>query len=76
MPLYYLHIVDGTEVIRDEEGADFDSLASAEAEARASANDLSIQSLREGTVDRTRSIEVVDESGKRCAVFPVLYRMN
>jgi hypothetical protein len=63
MTRYFFHIRDGWEVIPDEEGMEFSTPDLAEAEAYASARDLSISGNPCGSRFAAYAIELVDEAG-------------
>jgi len=64
MPRYFFHIRQGEDFIPDDEGAEFEDLESAKAEAAHSCRDLAIQELRDGGQVTLWEIEIRDESGK------------
>jgi len=71
MPVFYLHISDGDELIRDPEGAYFHDLDAARAEAIHSARELMADSIvSEGRIGVERSMEVSDELGVRLLIVP------
>ena len=51
MTHYFFHICSRTERIEDREGADFDTLDAALAEARLAAREILAEDLRKGHVD-------------------------
>lgn len=60
---YFIHIVTANERIRDPEGAEFDSLASARDEASRSARDLMADELRAGrTLPLGWLVQIEDET--------------
>lgn len=67
MTHYFFHICSPTERIEDREGADFDTLEAALAEARLAAREILAEDLRRGNVDETRLFEIVDERGELMA---------
>ncbi len=70
MTHYFFHICSRTERIEDREGADFDTLDAALAEARLAAREILAEDLRKGRVDETRLFEIVDERGQLMARVP------
>lgn len=70
MTHYFFHICSRTERIEDREGADFDTLDAALAEARLAAREILAEDLRKGYVDETRLFEIVDERGELMARVP------
>ncbi|HEY2007648.1 MAG TPA: hypothetical protein VGH23_01570 [Rhizomicrobium sp.] len=64
MPLYFFHIRKGEDFIRDDEGAEFEDLEDAQAEAAHSCRDLAVQEMRDGGCVTCCSVEIWDESGK------------
>jgi hypothetical protein len=62
--LYHFHIRDHGTLIRDEEGSELPDLAAAQAEARASSQDLMIEELKCGINSPDRSIEITDADGR------------
>jgi hypothetical protein len=71
VPLYYFHIRDGNELIRDEEGTELPDPAAAKAEALASARDLAMDEIRSECRVDGRLIEVVSEFGNTIEIVPV-----
>jgi hypothetical protein len=71
MPLLFLHIRNGANLIRDLEGASFPDLASARAEAIASARELMCQSiLSHGRLGIERRFEITNDIGEVEIVVP------
>ena len=68
--LYYFHIHDGENVIKDHEGAYFATFELAEKEARASARDLASHLVRGGKSLEGRGMEIADEFGTRLSFLP------
>ena len=60
---FYFHIRDGEQIIPDLEGSELPNLAAALAEARHSARDFCIDSLRGGAMVNGRRIEIADGAG-------------
>ena len=70
MTRYFFHICSRTERIEDWEGADFDTLEAALAEARLAAREILAEDLRKGQVDETRRFEIVDDQGRLVGRLP------
>ena len=70
MTHYFFHICSRTERIQDREGADFETLEAALAEARLAAREILAEDLRKGRIDDTRLFEIVDEWGQLVARLP------
>ena len=70
MTHYFFHICSRTERIQDREGADFETLEAALAEARLAAREILAEDLRKGRIDETRLFEIVDEWGQLVARLP------
>ena len=66
MPRFYFHIRDSGGLIRDENGAEFDSLSEAHREAIALAKSVVAEMYEIGDVVDGQTIEISDASG---AVF-------
>jgi hypothetical protein len=67
MPLYYLHIRSGPDLLKDEEGFDLVDLAAAHAEAVKGARSLMSADVLDGTLQLDQSIEIHDASGRSLA---------
>lgn len=64
MPRYFTHLYNN-EVLRDERGEEFASLAEAQVAARTSASELIAEHIAEGiVVDLNHHLEVEDETGQ------------
>jgi uncharacterized protein DUF6894 len=63
MPRYFFHIRHGWTVVPDEEGMEFPNLFHAEVEGYASARDLAVAALYNGSVLPADAVEVADEDG-------------
>ena len=70
MPRFYLHIKDGSYLIRDEEGVDLPSAAHARAEALASARDLCANAIRAGKDITADAYVIADENGSHLIFMP------
>jgi len=70
MTHYFFHICSRTERIQDREGADFETLEAALAEARLAAREILAEDLRKGRIDEKRLFEIVDEWGQLVARLP------
>jgi hypothetical protein len=69
MQLFYLHVSDGDELIRDPEGAYFPDLDAARAEAIHSARELMAESIAsEGRIGMQRCMVVSNTLGVRLIV--------
>lgn len=70
MPRYFTHFYN-SEVMRDEQGEVFASLAEARMGARTSASELIAEHIEQGfVVDLSHRLEVVDEDGQVVIVLP------
>lgn len=76
MSHYFFHICGRNERIEDLEGADFDTLQAAIAEARLAAREILAEDVRKGQVDDTRLLEIVDEQGRLVARMPFADAIN
>jgi len=65
MPIYYLHLRNGDQVIPDLEGVDLPDLATAKDEALHSARELMSFEVIRGELNLDQSIEI-QESGGEC----------
>ena len=70
MPRFYLHIKDGTDLIRDEEGMDLPSAAHARAEALVSARELWADAIRAGRDVGADADVIAGEDGKHLTFVP------
>lgn len=61
MTHYFFHICSRTERIEDREGADFDTLDAALAEAHLAKREILAEDLRKGPVDETRCFDMEAE---------------
>ena len=64
MPTYFLHIQEGGDSIRDQEGHDYADLASAQDEAIAGARSLVSASAQLGVLPLSHQIRIADETGQ------------
>lgn len=71
MPRYYIDMRDEHGLIPDEEGAEFDTLQLALAEAKASAQDIAHQNIRNRRSIDASCVEVRDERGQVVAALTV-----
>ena len=70
MPLFFLHIRQGDDLVKDLEGQEFPDLESARQDATAGAREILAERVRAGEgVDGDR-IDVCDESGTVLATVP------
>ena len=74
MPHYYFHIRDKSRLIRDERGAEFDSLSEAHHEAIKLAKSVVAEMHEVGDVVAGQAIEVSDASGAVLETIPLLKR--
>ena len=70
MPLYYLHIRDGEQLIRDEEGVELPSVMSAKSEAEQAARELLAEKVRAGDIIDGQEFEIYDAWGNRMLNVP------
>jgi hypothetical protein len=70
MPRFYLHIKDGTDLIRDQEGIDVPSAAHARAKALASARELWADAIRAGRDVRADAYVIAGEDGQQLTFVP------
>jgi hypothetical protein len=63
MPIFYLHLFNGTGAIPDEEGKELPDLEAARALALASIRDIVSAEASEGQIDLRGRIEIADETG-------------
>ena len=70
MPRFYLHIKNGTNLIRDEEGIDLPSVAHARAEAIISARELWADSIRAGRDVGVDAYVIASEDGQQLTFAP------
>jgi hypothetical protein len=66
MPRYFFNVYND-ETSLDEEGSDFPDLAAARAHAIAGARSLMSDTLKEGRIDLSHHIAIVDEDGRLLA---------
>jgi hypothetical protein len=71
MHRFFFHIVDGTTVILDDEGALFKNREIAFAEAQASARDLAVQCIRNCQELAGRAILMTDEKAHYLLSVPL-----
>ena len=62
MPLYYMHVCNGTGFVEDQEGTELPDLAAAQREAVKGLRDILAADLKEGEIKMTSFIEVEDEA--------------
>ena len=64
MPLYFLHVQDGDELVQDSEGQQFDDLEAAKAEAILVARELMAEALRTGRpIGLTKAVLIEEAEG-------------
>lgn len=61
MPLFYLHLCNGSGFTEDTEGAEFADLAAAKVAAIASLRDIMAAELKEGSMNMASFIEIEGE---------------
>lgn len=71
MPTYFFHIRDGNTLIRDDEGADFEYIQAAFAEAELSAREIAIEQLKRGSLGDGAAIELTNSKGAVLMVVPL-----
>ena len=76
MTRYFFHIRDGDILIEDPDGADFQNVAEARAEAILSARDLLAERLRTGGILDGQTIEITTSDGLVVAVVPLKDAIN
>ena len=64
MPLLYLHIHDGKELIRDEEGVNFLGVEEARREAVLAAQEIACEAVQNRAQLRNWAFEITDRDGK------------
>lgn len=67
MPIYYLHICNGTGFVEDEEGSDCADLEAARQAAAEGLRDILAGELRDGALNTASFIEIEDENHKLVA---------
>ena len=67
MPLYFLHLHNGSGFVPDEEGRDFPDLAAARAEAVRSIRSVLAEEIRRGCVDLRGRVEIAGTDGETLA---------
>ena len=70
MPRFFLHIKDGSDLIRDEEGIDAPSAAHARATALLSARELWAGAIRAGRDVGADAFVIADQDGKQLTFVP------
>jgi len=71
MTRYFLHLLDGDDVICDPEGSDLPSIAAAREQALLSARELLAEAIKRGNQRIPRFVVVVSEGGNEVAVIDV-----
>jgi hypothetical protein len=71
MPRFFLHIKDGSELIRDEEGIDVPSAAHARAEALLSARELWAGAIKAGRDVGADAFVIADQDGNQLTFVPL-----
>ena len=70
MPRLYFHLRKGTQLVRDEEGTDFESATAAREDALRAARELIAESATKGDLPLSHVFEVVDAAGTRLFIMP------
>jgi hypothetical protein len=70
MPRFFLHIKNGSDLIRDEEGTDLPSAAHARAEALTSAREMWADAIRAGRDVGADAFVIADQDGKQLTFVP------
>lgn len=70
MPLYYLHIYNGSGFVEDSEGQELNDLDAARAEAVEGIRSVLASEVLKGSLDLRGRIEVVDGRGAVLAIVP------
>jgi hypothetical protein len=70
MPQYYLHIRDGEQLIKDEEGIELPSIGSAKNEAEDAAREILASKVRAGEIIDDQQFEIHDAWGNRMLTIP------
>lgn len=71
MTRYFLHLVDGDDVICDPEGSDLPGIAAAREQALLSAREILAEAIKRGTQRIPRFVVAVSEGGNEVAVIDV-----
>lgn len=64
MPLYFFHLKDGTDTLLDDEGAEFDSIETAQAAALKEARSIIGYDAMKGLIDLAQRIDIFDSGGQ------------
>ena len=70
MPLYFMHLRDGTDQLLDPEGKDFATLDELRTAVLFNARDVMAADIRNGVVDFRFRIDVEDEEGTLVYTLP------
>jgi hypothetical protein len=69
MPRYFLHVKDGSDLLQDLDGQEFDDLTAAKQEAIGAVRDLMAECLRCGRpLGLSRAMVIADENGATLAM--------
>jgi hypothetical protein len=71
MPLFFFHIFDNGEIVRDEEGSDCPDLECAKVEAAHSAFDIAQEAAANGLPPDGTCVEIQDRDGRVLAALTV-----
>lgn len=70
MPKYYLHIRDGGQLIKDQEGVELPSVVSAKGEAEEAAREILAGKVRSGDIIDGQEFEICDAWGNKMLTVP------
>lgn len=76
MPLYFMHLRDGTEELLDPDGRDFPSLGALRDAVLFTARDLLKGDIHDGLLDLRFRIDAHDESGAIVHTLPFKHAVN
>ena len=63
MSLYYFHLYEGSDIITDEEGREYESLGEAVSAAHLDARSILSEDVQHGRLDLSRKLAVEDQIG-------------
>lgn len=69
MSLYFFHVRDGKNLIRDHDGIELPDFSAALSEARAAMRELAIEALRQARAAHRLEVEINDGSGRTLEVI-------
>ena len=70
MPLYYFHVINGEETIRDEEGIDLANMDEVREEALQAARQIMAELVLTGKDLDNRRFEIEDDAGETMLIYP------